>query len=282
MFLAALAEVLAQHETRNPQHETLFSVQELTITGEAQTSEDAAQQEALRRHGEIPRHIAIIMDGNGRWAVERGHSRVVGHHEGVVSVRDVTEACAQLGVGHLTLYTFSTENWHRPRVEVNALMELLVHTIRREKETLLRNDIRLRAIGDLAQLPERCREELEETMGATSGGARMTLHLALSYSGRWEIAAAARALARRVREGGLDPDAIDEEALAAHLSTGGLPDPELLIRTGGEHRVSNFLLWQLAYAELYFTEAFWPAFRRAQLYEAIRDYQRRERRFGRV
>ena len=257
-------------------------MQQLTITGEAQTPEDAAAQEALRQGGEIPRHIAIIMDGNGRWAVERGHSRVVGHHEGVVSVRDVTEACAQLGVEHLTLYTFSTENWHRPRVEVNALMELLVHTIQREKETLLRNNIRLDAIGDLEQLPQRCREELEETVTATASGTRMALHLALSYSGRWEIAAAARELARRVQEGHLDPGAIDEAALAERLSTGSLPDPELLIRTGGEHRVSNFLLWQLAYAELYFTETFWPAFRRPQLYEAVRDFQRRDRRFGRV
>ena len=271
-----------EHETPDLKHETFFSVQELTITGEAQTPEDAAAQEALRQHGEIPRHIAIIMDGNGRWAVERGHSRVVGHHEGVVSVRDITEACAQLGVQHLTLYTFSTENWHRPDVEVNALMELLVYTIRREKETLLSNDICLHAIGDLAQLPRRCREELEETMSATAKGTRMTLHLALSYSGRWELAAAARKLARCVQQGDLDPDTIDETTLADCLTTGGLPDPELLIRTGGEHRVSNFLLWQLAYSELYFTEAFWPAFRRSQLYEAIRDFQRRERRFGRV
>ena len=254
----------------------------LTITGEAQTSEDAAAQAALKEGGEIPQHIAIIMDGNGRWATERGHSRVVGHHEGVVSVRDITEACAQLGVDHLTLYTFSTENWHRPDVEVNALMELLVHTIRKEKETLLSNDIRLQAIGDLEQLPPRCRDELDETIRATAGGTRMTLHLALSYSGRWELVRAARELARRVRHGDLDPDAIDEAALAGRLTTGGVPDPELLIRTGGEHRVSNFLLWQLAYSELYFTDAFWPAFRREQLYEALRDFQRRERRFGRV
>lgn len=256
--------------------------QELTITKKAQTQEDAALQEGLQQDGPIPRHIAIIMDGNGRWAKKRGQSRVIGHHEGVESVRDITEACAQLGVDYLTLYTFSTENWLRPVREVDALMQLLVHTIRRERKTLKRNNIRLQAIGNVDALPRRCLDELRETESATAHNSRMTLVLALSYSGRWEIAEAARALARRVKQGELDPEQIDEEAFAAALQRPEIPEPDLLIRTGGEYRVSNFLLWQLAYTEMYMTELFWPAFRRDQLYEAIREFQRRDRRFGRV
>lgn len=255
---------------------------ELTITGKTQTAEDAAQQEKLLQCGALPRHIAIIMDGNGRWAKARGQSRVVGHHEGVVSVRDITEACAQLGVEYLTLYTFSTENWHRPPREVNALMKLLIHTIRRERKTLDDNNIRLQAIGDLDKLPNKARAELQEALDATADNTRMTLVLALSYSGRWEITEAVRMLARRVQQGDLDPDAIDETVVAQALNTAALPDPDLLIRTGGEYRVSNFLLWQLAYTEMFITEDFWPAFRRDQLYEAIRAFQNRERRFGRV
>ncbi|WP_228350609.1 isoprenyl transferase [Rhodocaloribacter litoris] len=243
---------------------------------------DKAVQAALRRRGPLPRHIAVIMDGNGRWARARGQLRYVGHYEGVESVRDVTEACAELGIEYLTLYTFSTENWHRPRNEVNALMQLLIRTLRREKETLHRNNIRLRALGDLSKLPEACRKELEEAMAETAGGTRMTLTLALSYSGRWELTEAMRGLARRVAAGELDPGAIDEATVGAALGTAGMPDPDLLIRTGGELRVSNFLLWQIAYAEFYVTDVLWPAFRRAQLYEAIRDFQDRDRRFGRV
>ena len=256
--------------------------QPLTITGKTQSAEDAARQEALQRQGAVPRHVAIIMDGNGRWAEGQGKRRVTGHHEGVTSVRDVTEACAQLGVEVLTLYTFSQENWQRPEREVNALMKLLIHTIRRERKTLHENNIRLHALGDLDRLPSVARRELEEAMEATAGNTRMTLVLALSYSGRWEIAEAARKLAREAAEGRLDPGAIDEDAVAAALPSAGLPDPDLLIRTGGEYRVSNFLLWECAYAELYFTDTFWPAFRREQLYEAIRAYQCRDRRFGRV
>lgn len=257
-------------------------MEELTLSGKAQTAEDTALQQALQQRGEIPEHIAIIMDGNGRWAKERGRKRVVGHQEGVHSVRDVTEACAQLGVQYLTLYTFSTENWFRPAGEVNALMRLLIYTIQRERDTLLENNIRLCAIGDLSQLPEACHDALQEAVAATAENTRMTLNLALSYSGRWEILQAAQQLAAAAQAGELDPEAIDEETFAARLTTAEMPDPDLLIRTGGEFRVSNFLLWQLAYSELYITDRFWPAFRRSQLYEAVRSFQDRDRRFGRV
>ncbi len=248
----------------------------------AQDADDRAAQAALRASGEIPTHVAAIMDGNGRWARLRGKNRVTGHREGVESVRDVTEACAQLGVRHLTLYTFSTENWHRPPAEVSALMELLVRTLRREAARLHHDGLRLNTIGDLGRLPPRARAEMEEAMALTAGNERMTLNLALSYSGRGELVRAARRLAEAARAGALDPEAIDEAALAAQLDTAGLPDPDLLIRTGGERRVSNFLLWQIAYAEIYVSDLFWPDFRRAALYDALRDYQRRDRRFGRV
>jgi len=256
--------------------------QQLTITGKTQTAEDATRQEALQRSGTLPRHVAIIMDGNGRWAQERGEPRVVGHYEGVESVRDITEACAQLGVAYLTLYTFSVENWQRPRREVNALMKLLIRTIRRERKTLLKNNIRLQTIGDLRVLPRSVRAELQETIDATAQNTSLTLILALSYSGRWDITQAARMLARRVQQGDLDPEAIDEALVAQALDSAGLPDPDLLIRTGGEYRVSNFLLWQLAYTEMVITDRYWPAFRREQLYEVLSEFQHRDRRFGRV
>ena len=255
---------------------------QLTITGKTQTAEDVARQEALQHSGAIPRHVAIIMDGNGRWAQERGDPRVVGHYEGVESVRDITEACAQLGVAYLTLYTFSVENWHRPRREVNALMKLLIRTIRRERKTLLENNIRLQTIGDLTELPRSARVELQETIDTTAENTRLTLTLALSYSGRWEITQAARALALRAQQGDLDPETIDEATVAQTLDSAALPDPDLLIRTGGEYRISNFLLWQLAYTEMVITDRYWPAFRREQLYEAFSEFQRRDRRFGRV
>jgi len=258
------------------------SVQSLTLTGTVQTEEDQALQQALRQRGPLPMHIAIIMDGNGRWAQQQGKHRVVGHYEGVESVRDITEACAQLGIPYLTLYTFSTENWQRPASEVNALMQLLVHTIRREKQRLLENGVRLQVIGDLDQLPPECRHELEQAIRETAQNQRLVLTLALSYSGRWEILQAVRALARRVQAGTLRPEEIDEATFAAALPSASLPDPDLLIRTGGEFRVSNFLLWQIAYTELYITDTFWPVFRRRQLYEAICSYQNRERRFGRI
>ena len=262
-----------------PSAEHRSLVEPMTITGKAQTPADAAAQAALQEGG-VPYHVAIIMDGNGRWARERGQMRVVGHHEGVESVRDIVEACAQLGVSYLTLYTFSTENWQRPAGEVNALMKLLIHTVRKERARLHDNNIRLNAIGDLSKLPSRAARELDEAMQETASNTRMTLSLALSYSGRWEIVEAARRLAQQVADGQLRTDQIDEERFAKALCN--LPDPDLLIRTGGEYRISNFLLWQVAYSEMYITECFWPDFRRVQLYEAVRSYQCRDRRFGRV
>ena len=254
----------------------------VSLTSEPQSAADAARQQALQASGTLPVHIACIMDGNGRWAKQQGKSRVAGHREGVESVRDITEACAQLGVGHLTLYTFSTENWNRPAAEVSALMELLVRTIRREVERLQQNGIRVRTLGELDRLPPRAAAEMREAEALTAANTRMTLNLALSYSGRWEIARAARRLAEAACAGHLDPAAIDEATFEAYLDTAGMPDPDLLIRTGGDVRVSNFLLWQLAYTEFHVTDLFWPAFRRAQLYAAIEDFQHRERRFGRV
>lgn len=254
----------------------------MTITSEDQTPQDAEAQDALKRRGQIPRHVAIIMDGNGRWAKAQGKVRAVGHKEGVESVRDITEACAQIGVEHLTLYTFSTENWGRPRAEVNALMSLLVRSLDKETRTLHDNDIRLSAIGDLSALPPKGRQRLQNAMDLTAENQRMTLHLALSYSGRWEIVEAARRLAREAVAGEIDPDAITADDFAARLTTAPAPDPDLLIRTGGDLRVSNFLLWQIAYAEIYVTEAYWPAFRRDALYGALEAFQDRDRRFGKV
>jgi undecaprenyl diphosphate synthase len=247
-----------------------------------QSAEDAAEQNRLRASGDIPAHIAVIMDGNGRWAEERGKPRVFGHRAGVESVRDVTECCAELGVGYLTLYTFSTENWRRPRREVDALMQLLVHTTRQEIRTLLENGIRLIATGDLESLPSAPRRELEDAIRLSSDGDRMTLNLAISYSGRWEITRATRKIAARVQAGDVDAESVSEDMITAALCSRDLPDPDLLIRTGGEQRVSNFLLWQIAYSELYFTDCKWPDFRRQQVYEAVRSFQRRERRFGAV
>ena len=243
---------------------------------------DRGVQQALKERGSLPEHIAIIMDGNGRWASERGQARVQGHRAGARSVRDVTEACAELGVRYLTLYTFSTENWQRPAHEVQALMQLLIRTLRKEAATFHENRIRLQSIGDRSHLPEEARTELEEVIRTTADHERMTLTLALSYSGRWELVDAVRKISRRVQSGDLDPADIDENLMARTLSGGILPEPDLLIRTGGEKRISNFLLWQIAYTELYFTEVFWPDFRRNHLYKAIGDYQDRERRFGRI
>lgn len=243
---------------------------------------DEQRQDALRDRGELPAHIACIMDGNGRWAQERGEARVVGHHEGVASVRDVTEACAELGIDYLTLYTFSTENWERPDTEIEALMELLVQTVKEERATLMENGVQLQIIGDLSDLPASCQDALRETKRDTADNDRLTLTLALSYSGRWEIVQAARDLATKVAEGECLPEDIDGSLLERQLDTAGMPDPDLLVRTGGEYRLSNFLLWQCAYTELYITDEFWPEFRRAELYAAIRSYQDRDRRFGRI
>jgi undecaprenyl diphosphate synthase len=230
----------------------------------------------------LPKHIAVIMDGNGRWAKQHGRPRVFGHKNGVTSVREVTEAAAELGVPYLTLYAFSTENWNRPKLEVSALMRLLVETLNKEIQTLNKNNIRLQAIGDISKLPKRTYNALLEGIENTSSNDRMTLTLALNYSAKWEIVKAAQHLAQAAQEGTLDPAAIDEQAFANALATKGIPDPELLIRTSGESRISNFLLWQIAYAELFFTPVFWPDFRKQHLYEAIIDFQNRERRFGKI
>lgn len=228
----------------------------------------------------VPVHIAIIMDGNGRWAKLHGEHRVVGHASGVESVRDALKGATAIGVQYLTLYAFSTENWNRPQEEVNALMDLLVRTVVNEVEELDANGVRLHTIGDLDSLPGGCRAALEEGIRRTAHNDRITLTLALSYSARWEMVRMARELAVDVRDGRLDPNAIDERVVEAHLCTAGMPDPELVIRTSGEQRISNFLLWQIAYAELWFTEVLWPDFRQEHLFQAILDYQSRERRFG--
>jgi len=230
----------------------------------------------------LPKHIAIIMDGNGRWARQHLKNRIFGHRNGVKSVRDVTEASAELGVEYLTLYAFSTENWNRPQLEVTALMELLVQTIRKETKTLTENDIRLQAIGNLDSLPKKCYKELMEAIEFTKDNKRMTLVLSLSYSSKWEIIEAVKNIAIETAEGKIKPEDINESIFNDHLCTAGIPDPELLIRTSGEHRISNFLLWQIAYAELYFTNILWPDFTKESLYEAIIDYQSRERRFGKT
>ena len=230
----------------------------------------------------LPQHVAVIMDGNGRWARTKGNDRIFGHRSAIKAVRDTTEGCAELGVKYLTLYAFSTENWNRPKGEVMALMTLLVDTIRKETKTLTDNDIRLRAIGDTSRLPGSCRRNLQETMALTADNQRMTLTLALSYGARADLALAMQRLAAEAKAGTLDPATITPERISQALSTHYMPDPELMIRTSGEHRVSNFLLWEMAYTEIYFTPKFWPDFRREDLYEAILDYQRRERRFGKI
>lgn len=228
----------------------------------------------------VPQHIAIIMDGNGRWAKEKGKMRFFGHQSGVQSVRDVVEGAVEAGVKYITLYTFSTENWNRPWLEVTALMELLISTINKETKTLMENDVRLNAIGDLKQLPSRCVKQLQEAIAKTSSNKKSTLTLALSYSSRWEIVEAVKKVSELVANGTLKPEDINEQIFAEQLTTAGIPDPELLIRTSGEYRISNYLLWQLAYSELYFTSKLWPDFRREDLFEAILDFQKRERRFG--
>lgn len=230
----------------------------------------------------LPKHIAIIMDGNGRWAEERGKDRLFGHFHGVESVRNVVEGAAELGVQYLTLYAFSTENWDRPAKEVEGLMQLLVETIRKEVPTLNKNNIRLHVIGDLDLLPPQARREMQEALDLTSVNTGLQLIMALSYSSRWEIIQAVKSIAEAVKSGKLDPAQINQDTFQQHLATHNFPDPELMIRTSGEHRISNFLLYQLAYAELYFTPTRWPDFRKNNLYEAIVDFQQRERRFGKT
>jgi len=228
----------------------------------------------------LPKHIAIIMDGNGRWAKKQGNARIFGHKNAMKAVRDVCEACAELGVGYLTLYAFSTENWNRPKMEVSALMDLLVSAINTETDTLIKNNIRLNAIGRLTDLPEKVRTNLAEAIDKTKGNTGLTLSLALSYSSKVEIVEAVQRLAQDVKDGKMPVGNIDGGVISQYLYTRGMPDPDLLIRTSGELRISNFMLWQLAYSELYFTPTLWPDFDKEELYKAIVDYQQRERRFG--
>jgi undecaprenyl diphosphate synthase len=241
---------------------------------------DKLLQEELKRSGEIPGHIAIIMDGNGRWAKMQGKTRVFGHREGVKSVRDIVEACGQIGVKYLTLYTFSTENWKRPKSEVSVLMHLLISTLKTETKELDRNDVKLMATGDKSSLPDKVKQELEDSILKLRNNKRLTLNLALSYSGRWDIVNACKKICKDVKASKRNPDKLTEKIFSEYLETADLPDPDLMIRTGGEFRLSNFLLWQLAYTEIYIDKEFWPAYRRNNLYEAIRNYQNRERRFG--
>lgn len=230
----------------------------------------------------LPRHIAVIMDGNGRWAKGKGAARIFGHRNAIQAVKDITEGCGELGVKYLTLYAFSTENWGRPKEEVDALMELLVNTLKKEINTLHENQVKLHTIGDVSHLPKDCQNNLAEAIEATKNNSGLTLQLALNYSGRWEIVEAAKKIAEEVKNGVIQPQEIDEHYFAEHLKTAGVPDPELMIRTSGELRVSNFLLWQIAYTEIFITPTLWPDFRKENLYEAICAYQKRERRFGKV
>lgn len=230
----------------------------------------------------LPRHVAVIMDGNGRWAKQQGKIRTFGHKHGVNAVRETTEAAAELGIEYLTLYAFSTENWSRPKFEIDALMQLLVGTISSEMKTLMKNDIRLMTIGDTDNLPSRVAKNLRKAIEETANNKRMTLVLALSYSSRWEITRAMKLVAEKVKSGLIDPADINESTVSEHLCTKSIPDPELLIRTSGEYRISNYLLWQIAYAELYFTTKLWPDITREDFYDAIINFQGRERRFGRV
>ena len=230
----------------------------------------------------IPQHVAIIMDGNGRWAKQQGEDRIFGHHEGVNSVREIVEACGEIGVKFLTLYAFSTENWNRPKEEVDGLMELLVGTISMETKNLNDKGVRLEAIGDLKSLPEICQHQLQESINITSKNNKVTLILALSYSSKWEITNSVKEIAKEIAKGTLLPSEITSELIDSHLNTRLWPNPELMIRTSGERRISNFLLWQLAYAEFYFTDVLWPEFRKDDFFKAIISYQNRERRFGKT
>lgn len=230
----------------------------------------------------LPRHVAVIMDGNGRWARQKGKRRVYGHKQGVISVREVTEAAAELGIRYLTLYAFSTENWSRPKEEINALLSLLVSTFNSETQKLIENNVRLLAIGDFSRMPSNVCEKLFETIDKTSKNKGLTLILALSYSARWEILTAVKEVARDVMSGKTKIENISLSLFSDYLSTKGIPDPELVIRTSGEYRISNFLLWQIAYSELYFTRKLWPDFRKEDFYAALLDYQSRERRFGKI
>jgi len=265
---------------------TLFTTKFTTFAAQSQppAADDSfymSLKESINMQ-KLPRHIAIIMDGNGRWAKEKGEDRLFGHLHGVESVRNIVEGCAELGIEYLTLYAFSTENWDRPAYEVSGLMELLVDTIRKEVPSLNKNNIKLHAIGDMSMLPENARKELDEAFSETKNNTGLNLIMALSYSSRWELMNAVKLIATDVKNGALEPGNITQDTLQKYLTTREFPDPELMIRTSGEYRISNFLLYQLAYAELYFTNTRWPDFRKENLYEAIIDFQSRERRFGKT
>lgn len=247
-----------------------------------QSESDKNTQSKLKSSGEIPKHIAIIMDGNGRWAKKRGLPRAAGHKRGVDTVRHIVETCTQLGVKYLTLYTFSTENWKRPQEEVSVLMRLLLRSLKDRTSELHENDIKLTTIGDISSLPVEVQKQLLEDIEKTKNNKTMVLNLALSYSGRWEILRAINNISQEVKEGKLNAGQIDEKIFSDHLTTCNMPDPDLVIRTSGEFRVSNFLLWQIAYSEFYITDVYWPEFNSEHLYDAIRNFQKRERRFGKV
>ncbi len=236
----------------------------------------------LNEEGPVPKHIAVIMDGNGRWAKSRGASRIFGHRNAIKAVRDTTEFCAENGIEHLTLYAFSTENWARPKYEVDGLMTLLVATINDELPTLKKNNVRLSSIGDLSKLPREAQEKLATAKEETASHTGLNLILALNYSGRWDLEQAVQQMAKDQSEGKIKAEAIDQDLIGSYLSTKGIPDPELMVRTSGEMRISNFLLWQMAYTELYFTDVLWPDFRKKHLQEAIDVYKKRERRFGKT
>lgn len=240
------------------------------------TTKEQLQQEKL------PRHVAIIMDGNGRWAKQKGNNRIFGHRNGVKAVREITEAAAELQIDYLTLYAFSTENWNRPRAEVDALMALLVSTIHAETKTLLKNNVRLKTIGNKNALPQKVQQELQEAMEKTASNTGLTLVLALSYSSRWEITEAVKKIVQDANNQKIKPQDINDQLFHQYLDTAGIPDPELLIRTSGESRISNFLLWQIAYTELFFCKKFWPDFGKEDFYSALNDFQQRERRFGKT
>ena len=248
------------------------------------TPHTSTEQELRERidPARVPVHVAVIMDGNGRWAENKGEHRVQGHVNGVQPIRETLTGATEIGIKYLTLYAFSTENWSRPKAEVDALMELLVNTLASEVSELHENGVRLNAIGDLDSLPPGCRGALKKAMDHTAGNNRITLTLALSYSARWDILRMVRGVANDIKEGRIGMHDIDEKAISARLSTRGMPHPELLVRTSGEHRISNFLLWEIAYAELWFTPVLWPDFRKEHLYQAVLDFQQRERRFGRT
>ena len=246
------------------------------------TDKDFKNIEEVKSSGIIPKHIAIIMDGNGRWAKMNGLPRVAGHKKGVKTVREIVEACVNLGVKYLTLYTFSTENWQRPKNEVSTLMRLIVKSLKDETDELHKNNIRLTSIGNSELLPHEVKEELEEAFEKTKMNTKMTLNLALSYSGRWELTNAIKLISQKVKNGTIEVENISEEIVSRHLNTSEMPDPELVIRSGGEMRISNFLLWQIAYSEIFVTEVLWPKFKTSNLIEAIKEFQKRERRFGLV